>query len=197
MVPSDPPAEEKPLDDRLRGTELCTSCGLCCTGALHDTAKLDPDEVPAAQAMGLPVAPTGKPCFSLPCPKLQGTLCGIYGERPRVCGRYRCGLLQRLEAGETAFIDAQSKVAAAYGLIGRLREFMAPGMSLPEARAMALKDAEGLRPSDMPLRLAATAMVLYIDRNFRNEREGRLVRLEPVGTAREMERDDEAAVQKI
>ncbi len=78
------------------GVRLCTSCGLCCAGALHDTAALDEDEQDAARALGLPLAGDD---FALPCPRLAGTRCTVLAERPRVCGRYRCGLLQEVEAG--------------------------------------------------------------------------------------------------
>lgn len=184
-------------DDRLRGSELCTRCGLCCTGALHDTAKLDADEVVGATALGLPVVDRESPCFALPCPKLEGTLCGIYGNRPRVCGRYRCGLLQKLEAGDVSFEAAAAKVDSAQGLVARVRDLAPPGMTLPHARALALAEPKGGETAQMHLRLAATAMVMYIDRNFRNEREGPLVRLTSVEPALEMETDEHANVQKI
>src|SRR5687768_6111130 len=38
-------------DDRMRGSELCTQCGLCCTGALHDRAVLDEDELGTAAGL--------------------------------------------------------------------------------------------------------------------------------------------------
>ncbi len=184
-------------DDRVRGSELCTRCGLCCTGALHNAAKLDEDEISAATALGLPILERAKPGFALPCPRLAGTVCTIYGNRPRVCGRYRCGLLQQLEAGEVNFKAALAKVETAQELIDRLRKLMTRGMTLPDARALALEDATGGEPDVMQLRLAATAMVVYIDRNFRNDREGTFVRLAAIEPRVEMESDDRANVQKV
>src|SRR5688572_4233724 len=63
--------------DSSLGSALCTQCGLCCTGALHDAAVLDPDEIADARALGLPVLDAEKPKFALPCPRLDGTVCTI------------------------------------------------------------------------------------------------------------------------
>src|SRR5688500_2967630 len=79
--------------DSSLGSALCTQCGLCCTGALHKAAVLDPDEIADARALGLPILDREKPGFALPCPRLDGTVCTIYASRPRVCGRYKCQLL--------------------------------------------------------------------------------------------------------
>jgi hypothetical protein len=168
------------------GTTLCTSCGLCCAGALHNAAVLDEDEIAAATELGLPVLDRAKPGFALPCPKLAGTLCGIYGNRPRVCGRYRCNLLQRLDAGELSLEEARATVATAKSLIDDLKRLMPEGMTLPEARALVLQpppephQPTGNHGSSMRLRLAATAVSVYIDRHFRNAREGKLLRLNRV-----------------
>lgn len=194
MPVSDPSgiAPPPPGDDRERGSDLCTRCGLCCTGALHDGAVLDPDEVEAAAAIGLPVEETERARFMLPCPKLDGTYCTIYGSRPRVCGRYRCQLLQDLQAGETSFATAAEKVATARSLADRASAVMPAGMTYPEARALAARPPanESIDPSEqfeaMRLRLAATALNLYIDRHFRNSRDGHIFELNAVGGIVEM-----------
>jgi len=182
--------------DISRGSELCTQCGLCCTGALHNAAVLDPDEVAAATEIGLPVCgDSEKPLFSLPCPKLVGACCSIYGNRPRVCGRYRCQILQDLEAGETSFDEATKKVAIARTLVEQARSVMPPGMTLPQIRKLSAEPAptglEGMpadvRDLEMRRRLAATALTLYIDRHFRNSRDGQMLALNPVDGTIEME----------
>ena len=103
---------DAPSDD---GSVLCTRCGLCCMGVVHYTAALDPDEIHHATALGLPVQ-TGehRPAFSLPCPRLEGTICGIYAERPNACRRYRCQLLLDVDAGSVpaAFALSASRMRA-------------------------------------------------------------------------------------
>lgn len=170
------------------GSQLCTSCGLCCAGALHDTAVLDEDEIEEAGVLGLPVKSGDKAAFGLPCPMLQGTSCGIYGQRPRVCSRYRCKLLQRLETGTVSLPAALLHVGTAKDLINQLKALMPPGMLLSEARAFILKSADEQQHKDgsARLRVAATAAMLYIDRFFRGDAEGRLLQL------RLVEANDEA-----
>ena len=90
------PAESDPTvaDETLSiGSKLCTKCGLCCTGALHDRAVLEPEEVEFASDLGLYVRAEGRPTFALPCKYLQGCACTIYSKRPKVCARYQCQLL--------------------------------------------------------------------------------------------------------
>ena len=178
--------------DEAAGTTLCTSCGLCCAGALHNAAVLDEDEIAGAHGLGLPVLDRAKASFGLPCPKLSGTMCSIYGSRPRVCGRYRCHLLQRLDAGEVSLEDAIVVVQTAKSLIGELEHAMPRRMTLPQARALALVAAspgEADRPRDsgspMRLRLAATAVVVYMDKHFRNAREGKLLKLRTMHAGQE------------
>lgn len=175
-------------DDRGLGSALCTRCGLCCTGLLHNAAVLEPDEVASAAALGLPVRDSERPSFALPCPKLVDSCCSIYGNRPRVCGSYRCQLLQNLEAGETDFKAAVGKVAAARQLVEQAQAYMPPGMALPQVRILStepppsgLADMDvAVRDREMRLRLAATALTLYIDRHFRNSRDGQMLELNPI-----------------
>lgn len=173
-------------DDRSRGSELCTQCGLCCSGALHSAAVLDSDEIESALVLGLHVLDREKPGFALPCPRLQGTVCTIYESRPRVCARYKCQLLLDVEAGATKFGDAVAKVATAKDLVRRAQDLMAEGMTLPMARTLGQKDPAAVpeaqeRGVNMPLKLAITSLSLYLDKHFRNSREGKLLLFEVVG----------------
>lgn len=170
-------------DDRSSGSELCTQCGLCCTGALHNFAKLEPEETEHASGLGLTLRTSGRPGFALPCPMLEGSICTIYGNRPKVCGRYKCQLLQDLEAGAVTLEVAIGKVGTAKELVRRTESLSPRGMTLPEARRL-LPASETDRPQEageMPLRLAIAALSLYLDKHFKNSREGRLLSLEPVG----------------
>lgn len=151
--------------DSLEST-LCTQCGLCCTGALHDSAVLDPAEVPAARALGLPVVDGEKPCFSQPCPKLVGGLCVVYESRPSVCRRYKCQLFLDVEAGATGVDDALATVRTAKELLAQADEVMPEGMTYPEARALAKKPVTADMPAgtvDAPLRLRITAASYYLN----------------------------------
>lgn len=173
--------------DSSLGSALCTQCGLCCTGALHNAAVLDPDEIAAARALGLPVLDRDKPGFALPCPRLDGTICTIYGSRPRVCGRYKCQLLQDLEAGAVDLDEALDKVGVAKGLRREAESAMPEGMTLPEARKLAQMapkthagDAAGGCESAQ-LKLRSTALNLYIDRYFRNAQDGQVLEFTRLG----------------
>ena len=128
-------------------------------------------------------------------PKLVGACCSIYGSRPRVCGQYRCQILQDLEAGATTFDVATSKVQTARALVEQVRPIMRPGMTLPQVRALSIEpvpagleamDTEA-RDLEMRLRLAATALTLYIDRHFRNSRDGHMLELNTMDGATEMD----------
>lgn len=165
--------------DNSLGSALCTQCGLCCTGALHNAAVLDADEITAAWALGLPVLDREKPGFALPCPRLDGTVCTIYGSRPRVCSRYKCQLLQDLESGAVALDDALDRVGIAKALRREAERAMPQGMTLPQAREITRislaghADGANAGNGDMELVLRTAAFNLYLDKHFRNSRDGR------------------------
>lgn len=180
---SPPPAHAPP------GSALCTQCGLCCTGALHDAAVLDPTEIPHAKAMGLPVLNRRKPGFGLPCPMLSGTLCSIYGDRPKVCGRYKCKLLQEFEAGEIEYAEGAARIRTAKALSAEAEAEMPKGMTLPQARTVgraALPSSPRVEHSmddgkNIKLRLRTIALDLYLDKFFRNSRDVLMLELNRIG----------------
>jgi Fe-S-cluster containining protein len=154
-------------------SRLCTSCGLCCTGALHDEATLNWDEIEPAAAIGLPVRQgTTQPSFALPCPKLEGATCTIYGVRPRVCARYACRLLEQVREGRT-LQSALPVVAEARRLAAELAEALPPGTLFPAARA-ALEAGTG----PAPVQLRSFAFNHFLDRHFRNRAEGNILQSE-------------------
>ena len=164
--------------DRLRGSELCTQCGLCCTGAIHDKALLEPDEVEDARSLGLPVL-TGAvaPGFALPCPRLNGTVCSIYRERPSVCARYKCQLLQYLECGQITFDNASAQVWAALDLAAQVKARMAADMTVPRARVESVQPvptSPNERSASVMLRLANASLNLYLDKHFRTGKDRRM-----------------------
>lgn len=177
-------------DDAL-GSALCTQCGLCCAGALHDRAVLDEDEIEPARFLGLPVVDDGRPAFALPCPRLENSMCTIYESRPRVCGRYKCKLLQDLEAAEVTLEQASERVATAKDLLRAARAVAPEGLSLMEARhlvqsqpsAKSLSESGSAQQSHMQLRLRTTALNLYLDSHFRNAQDPKTFVLAAVGDA--------------
>lgn len=146
-------------------------------GVIHRAAVLDDDEIAHASALGLDILPTDRPLFSLPCPRLEGTMCGVYRDRPRVCGRYKCQMLQNVEAGKTPVSEAIEKVSEAKRLLGELQSILPNGMSCQQARRL----AQGA-PSDgfVDVRLRATALDLFIDKFFRNSRDRKSFELSSV-----------------
>ncbi|WP_338504083.1 YkgJ family cysteine cluster protein [Sphingomonas kaistensis] len=153
---------------------LCTACGLCCTGALHDAALLSEDEVEAAVAIGLPVLPSATPPrFALPCPKFDGAICTIYEIRPRACAAYSCRLLEEVRAG-CPLASALEIVGEARRLAETLRQTMPPGETFADSRAH-LFDQD--RPA--AAQLSSLALSHYLDRHFRNRNEGPLLSSEP------------------
>ena len=164
------------------GGALCTQCGLCCNGALHPFAKLEPDEVDYASSIGLAIRTVGRPGFALPCPMLRDSKCTIYGSRPKVCARYKCQLLQDLEAGSVSIEGAIDKVSTAKELVRRAEEVLPIEMTLPGARALIPGFGPGpsRSPAQMPLTLAITALSLYLDKHFKHSREVKMLSLETI-----------------
>jgi hypothetical protein len=168
------------------GSALCTNCGLCCTGALHNEAVLEPDEVEYARSIGMTLRTEGRPGFALPCPQLSGSCCSIYAGRPKVCRRFRCGLLEQLDEGSIDIEAASAIVAEARQLFDVVRAQLPERMTIPVARQknVALPtpglDADG-RASEMRLQLAITALSLFLDRHFRRRGEGKLLKLDTIG----------------
>lgn len=171
------------------GVELCTSCGLCCMGAIHDAAVLDHEEVEGARGLGLAIRTRGRPGFALPCPLLQESACSKYETRPRVCSRYKCKLLQRLELGEATLETALRHVHQAKDLLSHAQSAMPDGVSLAEARSAATSAAiDRSAPPDQQqsaeLLLRTTAFNLYLDKHFRNSRDKRMFKLTSLIPAR-------------
>ncbi len=95
-------------DEILDPSKLCLACGMCCTGAIFDRARLVNDEIErVAPDQILPTRDGKASAFKLPCPHLQGdNACGIYGNRFRVCSGYSCSLLDRYKTGAISLADA-------------------------------------------------------------------------------------------
>ena len=167
------------------GSQLCTECGLCCTGALHDHAVLEPEEIEFARDLGLEVRTEGRPAFALPCKYLQGCACTIYSNRPKVCARYQCQLLDDVQHANVSLEAALEHVRVAKRMCEDVRALLPPGMNFPEARRLLYEPPGALpavadRSAEMPLRLALTTLCLYLDKHFKHSRESKLLTLTSV-----------------
>lgn len=103
--------------------QLCTSCGLCCSGVVYDSVPFAAHEIANVRELGLEPyeEPAGQPRFNLPCRHLQGTRCGVFERRPEPCGAFRCELLKNFEAGQVSMTDAMAKVAEAKRMLDEVR----------------------------------------------------------------------------
>jgi Fe-S-cluster containining protein len=84
-------------------SKLCPNCGLCCNGVLFADVELragDNAKQLAQLGLRLEKKGRGKLAFAQPCACFDGTLCNIYGDRPKRCRTFECGLLKRVQAGE-------------------------------------------------------------------------------------------------
>ncbi|UUR08753.1 YkgJ family cysteine cluster protein [Sphingomonas glaciei] len=148
-------------------SQLCTSCGLCCTGALHDGVKLQANEIEPARSIGLPVkVDASSTIFALPCPKLEGTACTIYAVRPSACAAYACRLLEEVRGGRS-LDTALPVVAEARRLAGVLRAALTPETSFSASRT---RRRAGTGSAEVLVR--SFALDHYLDRHFRNRSEG-------------------------
>ena len=167
------------------GSQLCTQCGLCCTGALHNFAVLEPDELEFARELGLNLREDGQPGFALPCSYLQGCACTTYGRRPKVCGRYACQLLDDVREEKMLIDDALAHVKKAKELYRRVEALLPPGMTMPQAR-LRLKEplepgqAADERDRELRLRLELTIMCVYLDKHFKHWKESKFLTMRPI-----------------
>lgn len=107
--------------------QLCTNCGLCCDSTLFADVELRAGDDPKRlAALGLSLRKKGrvKIAFAQPCGCFEGGLCQIYGDRPKRCRLFECGLLQRVEAGEMGAGVALRKIFRAKALANEVRELL-------------------------------------------------------------------------
>ncbi len=114
--PADPSAHE-------RASTLCRACGFCCDGTIYTCVPVDAED---ATRLHLDVV-DGAGRLVQPCDHLRGTSCAIYEARPKACARYRCRLLERLDAGEVDLEVALARVEKVKRLRGSLEELLPEG----------------------------------------------------------------------
>jgi Fe-S-cluster containining protein len=107
-----------------KGSPLCLACGLCCQGALHTYAALEPDEIALAIQLRLSLYPNHwtPEGFYLPCAYFQENRCSIYPKRPKVCASYQCELLQNYLQGQVSYDESISIIESAKHLISVIQQ---------------------------------------------------------------------------
>jgi Fe-S-cluster containining protein len=113
----------EPRPARLSASsELCISCGLCCSGVIYDSVPLREDERARAEELDMhPYEdPPGQARFDLPCRHLSGTRCSVYNRRPGPCAAFRCELLKKFEAGQVSANEALGRIAEAKTMLDQL-----------------------------------------------------------------------------
>lgn len=95
--------------------KLCPACGLCCNGVLFSDVELQRgDDAKRLGKLGVALFRKGsKTAFSQPCSCLVNGLCRIYGDRPKRCATFDCGLLKRVQSDELTAPAALKKIAEA------------------------------------------------------------------------------------
>lgn len=110
--------------------QLCLSCGLCCDGTLFDLVKLEEgDDARRLKALGLPLkvsrgkAPVVR--FPQPCAALgPDRACRVYGDRPRQCRVFECGVFKDAKAGRLSYAAAQRIVEQARRRADKVRRLL-------------------------------------------------------------------------
>lgn len=111
--------------DTPNGSKLCMECALCCDGSLFVKAHLFKDEMMSSRSLGLKVHTHGDGvAFYQPCPLLKQNGCTRYGdpERPKVCGKFRCKLLESYLTGVVDLESALQTVHSTRSLLADLQK---------------------------------------------------------------------------
>ena len=140
----------------MNGVEqLCSKCGLCCDSTLFADVELRAGEdAKRLKQLGLTLEPKTKSrqAFAQPCACFNGKLCGIYGERPTQCRKFKCGLFKRVDAGEMTPGAALKKIAAAKLRVEKVRGLLRQAGQRSESMALSHRYAEAM---SAPIDLAA------------------------------------------
>jgi uncharacterized protein len=107
---------------------LCPNCGLCCDGTLFADVELRADDDAKRLAkLGLSVKKKGrvKVAFKQPCACFDGKFCKIYGDRPKHCRLFECGLLKKVNVGEMKSNAALKRISRAKALLKEVQDLLA------------------------------------------------------------------------
>jgi len=107
--------------------QLCPNCGLCCDSTLFADVELRASDSPARLSRrGLTLLKKNKftTAFAQPCACFDGRLCKIYGDRPKRCQLFECGLLKRVESKAMTPGAALKLIAAAKAQAEKVRKLL-------------------------------------------------------------------------
>ena len=158
-------------------SDICVGCGFCCSSLLYDSARLDDDEVDFARTAGFEtvVDPNSdRKRFAQPCPHLKGTACSIYQQRrPHICSSFFCELAAKFTKGDIGQSEALEKVHEAQRLMKRIEPLLLPGENWAAARGRWFSNRRKTPPNReaAEFQLLMTALNLFLDQNFRKERQ--------------------------
>jgi Fe-S-cluster containining protein len=103
-------------------SQLCRSCGACCSGAVFGYVPLEPGELSVETRRKLKVfTEGGGERFKLACPGLVGAVCSVYADRPQVCRGYTCGLYAEHEREGGELETKLAKVRRIRELLDKIR----------------------------------------------------------------------------
>ncbi len=156
-------------------SDLCRSCGLCCTGMMFSHAKVDAED----KSLLARIAPdsldkvVSGERLNLPCHFLSGTMCSIYEQgRPKVCGEFLCALAKNVDRADVPMNKALVIISQALRLLDDVRSGIPTATSLSQSAAIVLS---GEKPETVALadfqkaRLSYLALQIMIDKHFRTE----------------------------
>jgi Fe-S-cluster containining protein len=108
-------------------SQLCPNCGLCCDSTLFADVELRAgDDAKRLAKLGLSLEKKGqgKLAFAQPCACFDGKLCEIYGDRPKRCRTFECGLLKKVGADELSADAALKKIFETKILVKKVRALL-------------------------------------------------------------------------
>ena len=160
--------------------QLCPNCGLCCDSTLFADVELRAgDDARRLRELGLTIQQETpkKLAFAQPCACFDGRLCKIYGDRPKRCRQFECGLLKRLEAGEMTAGAALKKISEAKQRTEKVRELLRSLGQRDEQMALTHRYTEAIiAPVDLAdeagaerhgeLMLAVNDLMTRLERDF-------------------------------
>jgi Fe-S-cluster containining protein len=160
--------------------QLCPNCGLCCDSTLFADVELRAgDDAKRLKQLGLTLEKKGKSklAFAQPCAGFDGKLCKIYGDRPKRCRLFECGLLKRVEASELTAGAALKKIAEAKRRAEKVRGWLRQSGRRDEQMALTHRYAEAMSaPMDLSadtdaerrgeLMLAVNDLMTLLERDF-------------------------------
>ena len=160
--------------------QLCPNCGLCCDSTLFADVELRAGDQPQRlQALGLEVQQKTKTklAFSQPCPGFDGRWCSLYGERPKRCRLFECGLLKRVENGQMTPVAALKKISETKAKAQKVRALLRQSGQPEERLALTHRYAAAMSaPMDLSiegeadqrgeLMLAVNELMGILERDF-------------------------------